>query len=47
MKRTFDQFDSEKCGAISVDMVNTILKMMGMHVSSQALEVSQSLSAIK
>ena len=39
MKRTFDQFDSDKSGAISVGTVNTILKMMGMHVSSAALEV--------
>ncbi|TRY79379.1 hypothetical protein TCAL_09821 [Tigriopus californicus] len=38
LKRTFDQFDSDKSGAISVEMVNTILKMMGMHVSSRALE---------
>ena len=40
LKRTFDQFDSDKSGAISVGTVNTILKMMGMHVSSVALEVS-------
>ena len=39
LKRTFDQFDSDKSGAISVGTVNTILKMMGMHVSSAALEV--------
>ena len=39
LKRTFDQFDSDKSGAISVGTVNTILKMMGMHVSSGALEV--------
>jgi len=38
LKRTFDQFDSDKSGAISVGTVNTILKMMGMHVSSAALE---------
>ena len=40
LKRTFDQFDTDKSGAISVETVNTILKMMGMHVSSKALEVS-------
>ena len=40
LKRTFDQFDSDKSGAISVGTVNTILKMMGMHVSTVALEVS-------
>jgi Ca2+-binding EF-hand superfamily protein len=38
LKRTFDQFDSDKSGAISVGTVNTILKMMGMHVSTVALE---------
>jgi len=38
LKRTFDQFDKEKQGAISVGTVETILKMMGMHVSSQDLE---------
>jgi len=38
LKRTFDQFDKDKAGAISVGTVNTILKMMGMHVSSVALE---------
>ena len=40
LKRTFDQFDSEKSGSISVETLNTILKMMGMHVSSRALDVS-------
>ena len=40
LKRTFDQFDSDKTGAISVETVNTILKMMGMHVSTRALDVS-------
>merc|ERR1712079_719060 len=38
LKRTFDQFDKEKQGAISVGTVETILKMMGMHVSSKDLE---------
>merc|ERR1711884_57191 len=38
LKRTFDQFDSEKSGSISVETLNTILKMMGMHVSSRALD---------
>ena len=39
LKRTFDQFDYEKSGAISVGTVDTILKMMGMHVSTIALKV--------
>merc|ERR1711992_378294 len=38
LKRTFDQFDSEKSGSISVETLNTILKMMGMHVSFRALD---------
>ena len=38
LKRTFDQFDSDKSGSISVETVNTILKMMGMHVSPRALD---------
>ena len=38
MKRTFDQFDSDKSGAISVGTVDTILKMMGMHISSKDLD---------
>lgn len=41
LKRTFDQFDADKTGAIPIETVNTILKMMGMHVSSRALEVGQ------
>ena len=40
LKRTFEQFDSDKSGSISVETLNTILKMMGMHVSSRALDVS-------
>ena len=44
LKRTFDQFDADKSGSISVETVNTILKMMGMHVSSRALEASSWLS---
>ena len=39
LKRTFDQFDSNKVGALSVGTVQTILKMMGMHVSCHALQV--------
>ena len=39
LKRTFDQFDSNKAGALSVGTVQTILKMMGMHVSCHALQV--------
>ena len=39
LKRTFDQFDSNKAGALSVATVQTILKMMGMHVSCHALQV--------
>ena len=39
LKRTFEQFDSDKSGSISVETLNTILKMMGMHVSSRALDV--------
>ena len=39
LKRTFDQFDSNKVGALSIGTVQTILKMMGMHVSTSALEV--------
>merc|ERR1712037_19277 len=38
LKRTFEQFDSDKSGSISVETLNTILKMMGMHVSSGALD---------
>ena len=38
LKRTFDQFDSDKSGAISVGTVDTILKMMGMHISSKDLD---------
>merc|ERR1712045_828541 len=38
LKRTFDQFDSNKVGALSVGTVQTILKMMGMHVSCHALQ---------
>merc|ERR1712045_793422 len=38
LKRTFDQFDSNKVGALSIGTVETILKMMGMHVSSKDLE---------
>jgi len=38
LKRTFDQFDSNKAGALSVGTVQTILKMMGMHVSCHALQ---------
>ena len=38
MKRTFDQFDKDRLGAISVGTVETILKMMGMHVSSKDLD---------
>ena len=38
LKRTFDQFDSDKSGAISVGTVDVILKMMGMHVSTRALD---------
>ena len=36
LKRTFDQFDAEKSGALSVNTVHTILKMMGMHVTTKA-----------
>ena len=39
LKRTFDQFDAEKSGALSVNTVHTILKMMGMHVTTKALQV--------
>ncbi len=39
LKRTFDQFDSKKTGALCVNTVHTILKMMGMHVTTRALEV--------
>ena len=42
LKRTFDQFDSNKAGALSVGTVQTILKMMGMHVSCHALQVCTS-----
>merc|ERR1711971_465578 len=38
LKHTFDQFDSNKAGALSVATVQTILKMMGMHVSCHALQ---------
>merc|ERR1712131_100622 len=38
LKRTFDQFDKDRLGAISVGTVDTILKMMGMHVSSADLD---------
>ena len=39
LKRTFDQFDSTKSGALNLGTVHTILKMMGMHVTTAALEV--------
>ena len=39
LKRTFDQFDSHKAGALSVGTIQTILKMMGMHISGHALQV--------
>merc|ERR1712018_1015015 len=38
LKRTFDQFDSDKSGALSVDTVHMILKMMGIHVSTMAVQ---------
>ena len=40
LKRTFDQFDSDKSGALSVDTVHMILKMMGIHVSTMAVQVN-------
>ena len=39
LKRTFDQFDASKSGALSVGTVHTILKMMGYHVTTTALQV--------
>merc|ERR1712107_19850 len=38
LKRTFDQFDSDKSVALSVDTVHMILKMMGIHVSTMAVQ---------
>ena len=39
LKRTFDQFDSDKSGALKIDTVHTILKMMGYKVSTASLQV--------
>ena len=39
LKRTFDQFDAEKSGALSVNTVEKILKMMGMRVTTKELQV--------
>ena len=41
LKRTFDQFDSDKSGALKIDTVHTILKMMGYKVSAHGLQVSK------
>ena len=41
LKRTFDQFDRDKSGALNVDTVHQILKMMGMHVTTAALQVKK------
>jgi len=38
LKRTFDQFDSDKSGALKIDTVHTILKMMGYKVSTHGLQ---------
>lgn len=38
LKRAFDSFDQEKRGAISTDIVATILKMMGQTVNRQILK---------
>ena len=40
LRRTFDQFDSDRSGALTFEKVNTILKMMGLHVSRTSLDVS-------
>ena len=40
LKRTFDQFDAHKTGALQTGTVHTILKMMGMHVTTANLQVS-------
>ena len=40
LKRTFDQFDSDKSGALKIDTVHTILKMMGYKVSTASLQVN-------
>ncbi|XP_050724547.1 troponin C, isoallergen Bla g 6.0101-like [Eriocheir sinensis] len=37
LKRAFDSFDSEKRGAISTEIVGTILRMMGQAVNRQIL----------
>ncbi|XP_071551703.1 troponin C, isotype gamma-like [Panulirus ornatus] len=37
LKRAFDSFDSDKKGAISTDIVGTILRMMGQTVNRQIL----------
>jgi len=37
LKQAFDSFDQEKRGAISTDIVSTIMKMMGHHVNRQIL----------
>ncbi|XP_045618669.1 troponin C, isotype gamma isoform X2 [Procambarus clarkii] len=37
LKRAFDSFDSEKRGAISTEIVGTILRMMGQTVNRQIL----------
>jgi len=38
LKRAFDSFDQEKRGAVSTDIVSTIMKMMGHHVNRQILD---------
>merc|ERR1711963_695356 len=38
LKRTFDQFDSHKTGALQTGTVHTILKMMGIHVTTTAVQ---------
>merc|ERR1712168_1037091 len=38
LRKAFDSFDTDKSGAISVETVSTILRMMGLKVSEKALQ---------